>query len=111
MERGVDLASVQSFETELLAQAENLAGLAALNRGLVAEREPIDLRRRVALDMDSTEARVSGCRSSAYNGARRRIQPGPRPLQYQDDERERVYARQDSPLWFVRSGPHFGTLM
>ena len=49
---------LQSFETELLTQAENLAGLAALNRELVAKGEAIDSRRRVVLDMDSTEVPV-----------------------------------------------------
>ena len=40
LERGAALTSrLQSFETELLTQAENLAGLAALNRKLVAEGE------------------------------------------------------------------------
>jgi len=46
---------LQSFETEVLTQEENFAGLAALNRQLVASAEPIDSPRRVALDMDSTE--------------------------------------------------------
>ena len=60
---------VQSFETELLTQAENLAGLAALNRELVAKGEAIDSRRRVVLDMDSTEIPVYGHQEqSAYNG-------------------------------------------
>jgi LAS superfamily LD-carboxypeptidase LdcB len=61
LERGAALTSrVQSFETELLTQAENLAGLAALNRKLVAKGEAIDSRRRVVLDMDSTEIPVYG---------------------------------------------------
>ena len=55
-ERGAALTSrLQSFETEVLTQEENFAGLAALNRQLVASAEPIDSPRRVALDMDSTE--------------------------------------------------------
>jgi hypothetical protein len=38
LERGAALTSrLQSFETELLTQAENLPGLAALNRELVAK--------------------------------------------------------------------------
>ncbi len=42
-ERGAALTSrLQSFETELLTQEENLAGLAALNRGLIARAEAID---------------------------------------------------------------------
>ena len=70
LERGAALTSrLQSFETELLTQAENLAGLAALNRELVAKGEAIDSRRRVVLDMDSTEIRVYGRQEqSAYNG-------------------------------------------
>jgi hypothetical protein len=59
LERGAALTSrLQSFKTELLTQAENLAGLAALNRELVAKGEAIDSRRRVVLDMDSTELAV-----------------------------------------------------
>jgi hypothetical protein len=46
---------LQSFETEVLTQEENLAGLAALNRELIAKAEAIDSPRRVVLDMDSTE--------------------------------------------------------
>jgi hypothetical protein len=70
LERGAALTSrLQSFETELLTQAENLAGLAALNRELVAKGEAIASRRRVVLDMDSTEIRVYGHQEhSAYNG-------------------------------------------
>jgi hypothetical protein len=70
LERGAALTSrLQSFETELLTQAENLAGLAALNRELVAKGEATDLRRRVVLDMDSTEIPVYGHQEqSAYNG-------------------------------------------
>jgi hypothetical protein len=55
-ERRAALTSrLQSFETELLTQAENLAGLAALNRELLTSTQAIDSPRRVALDMDSTE--------------------------------------------------------
>ena len=47
LERGAALTSrLQSFETELLTQAGNLAGLAALNRELVAKEEATDLRRK-----------------------------------------------------------------
>jgi hypothetical protein len=69
-ERGAALTSrLQSFETELLTQADNLAGLAALNRELVARAETIDPPLRVVLDMDSTEIRVYGQQEqSAYNG-------------------------------------------
>ena len=69
-ERGAALTSrLQSFETELLTQADNLAGLAALNRELTARAETIDSPRRVVLDMDSTEIPVYGQQEqSAYNG-------------------------------------------
>src|ERR1700682_315564 len=69
-ERGAALTSrLQSFETEVLTQEENLAGLAALNRDLVARAEAIASPRRVVLDMDSTEITVYGRQEhSAYNG-------------------------------------------
>jgi hypothetical protein len=68
--RGAALTSrLQSFETEVLTQEENLAGLAALNRELVARAEAIDSPQRVVLDMDSTEVPVYGQQEqSAYNG-------------------------------------------
>jgi Transposase DDE domain group 1 len=60
---------LQSFETELLTQEENLAGLAALNRELIAKAEAVASPRRVVLDMDSTEVPVYGQQEqSAYNG-------------------------------------------
>src|ERR1700719_4021091 len=69
-EGGAALTSrLQSFETEVLTQEENLAGLAALNRELVAKAEAIDSTRRIVLDMDSTEIPVYGRQEqSAYNG-------------------------------------------
>src|SRR6266851_1511016 len=58
-ERGAASTSrLQSFETEVLTQTDNLAGPAALNRELVARVEAIDSPRRVVLDMDSTEIQV-----------------------------------------------------
>ena len=51
---------MQSFETEVLTQAENVAGLGALNRQLIARADAIDSPRRVVLDMDSTEIPVYG---------------------------------------------------
>src|SRR5271156_246196 len=70
LERGAALTSrLQSFETGVLTQEENLAGLAALNRELLAKAEAIASTRRVVLDMDSTEVRVHGQQEhSAYNG-------------------------------------------
>src|SRR3974377_2297190 len=69
-ERGAALTSrLQSFETELLTQEKNLAGLAAINRELVAKVETIDSTQRVVLDMDSTEIPVYGQQEqSSYNG-------------------------------------------
>ena len=60
-ERGAALASrLQSFETDLLTQEENLAGLAAINRELIAKVETINSLHRVVLDIDSTEIPVYG---------------------------------------------------
>ena len=69
-ERGAALTSrLRSFETELLTQEDNLAGLAALNRELIARAETFDSPHRVVLDMDSTEIPVYGEQEqSAYNG-------------------------------------------
>ena len=69
-ERGAALTSrLQSFETEVLAQEENFAGLAAINRELIGKAETVESPRRVVLDMDSTEIPVYGQQEqSAYNG-------------------------------------------
>ncbi len=69
-ERGAALTSrLQSFETEILAAEENFAGLAAINRELIARVEAVDAPQRIVLDMDSTEIPVYGRQEqSAYNG-------------------------------------------
>ncbi len=69
-DRGGALTSrLQSFEAELLASDENLIGLMAVNRELVAQAEAPDGSDRVVLDMDSTESPVHGQQEgSAYNG-------------------------------------------
>ncbi len=69
-ERGAALTSrLQSFETEVLAQEENIAGLEAINRDLIAKAASVDSPQRVVLDMDSTEIPVYGQQEqSAYNG-------------------------------------------
>ena len=69
-DRGGALTSrLQSFEAELLASDENLLGLMAVNRELVAQAEAPDGSDRVVLDMDSTESPVHGQQEgSAYNG-------------------------------------------
>ena len=69
-DRGAALTSrLQSFETELLAEPENLAGLRTINRELIAKAEAIDSPQRIVLDIDSTEIPVYGNQEqSAYNG-------------------------------------------
>jgi hypothetical protein len=69
-ERGAALTSrLPSFETEILAEAEHVAGLAAINRELIARAAAIDAPQRVVLDRDSTEIPVYGRQEqSAYNG-------------------------------------------
>jgi Transposase DDE domain group 1 len=58
-----------SFETEMLAEGENSAGLAKLNRALIGRAEARDSGYRTILDMDSTEVPVYGEQEqSAYNG-------------------------------------------
>jgi Transposase DDE domain group 1 len=69
-ERGAALTSrLQSFETELLTEEGNLAGLASINCALIAKAETMRSPQRVVLDMDSTEIPVYGQQEdSAYNG-------------------------------------------
>ncbi len=69
-DRGAALTStLHGFETEMLASEENLLGLMAVNRELVAQAEAPDGSDRVVLDMDSTESPVHGQQEgSAYNG-------------------------------------------
>src|SRR5665811_1104583 len=69
-DRGAALPSrLHWFETEVLSQAENLAGLSRINRELLAKAEAMDSLQRVVLDMDSTEIPVYGEQEqSAYNG-------------------------------------------
>src|SRR5271167_5122021 len=76
-DRGAALTSrLQSFETEVLTQEENLAGLAALNRELVAKAEAIDSPRRIVLDMDSTEVPVYGQQEKGAEPFGKRVSPG-----------------------------------
>ena len=46
---------LQSFQTDLPTQEENLAGLAAIDCELIAKAESVDSLPRVVLAMDSTE--------------------------------------------------------
>src|SRR3972149_3056772 len=58
-ERGAALTSrLQSFETEMLAEEENFAGLARVNRELIGRAEAIQGHYRTVLDMDSPEIPV-----------------------------------------------------
>ena len=69
-DRGAALPSrLQTFETDLLAEDGNFAGLARVNRELIGNAEAIDSPYRTVLDMDSTEIPVYGEQeNSAYNG-------------------------------------------
>ena len=69
-DRGAALTSrLQTFETEILAQGENFAGLARLNRELIGKAEAVGSSYRTVLDIDSTEIPVYGEQEqSAYNG-------------------------------------------
>jgi hypothetical protein len=69
-ERGAPLTSrLQSFESDLLTKEENLAGLAAINRELIAKAETMESPQRIVLEMDSTEIPAYGEQErSAYNG-------------------------------------------
>jgi len=69
-DRGAALTSrLQTFETEMLAEEENFAGLAGLNRTLIGRAEAMDSGYRTILDLDSTEIPVYGEQEqSAYNG-------------------------------------------
>ncbi len=69
-DRGAALTSrLQTFETEMLGEEENFAGLARLNRELVGRAEAMYSGDRTILDLDSTEVPVYGEQEqSAYNG-------------------------------------------
>ena len=69
-DRGAALTfRLQTFETEMLAEEENFAGLARINRELIGEVEAIEWHYRAVLDLDSTDIPVYGEQEqSAYNG-------------------------------------------
>ena len=69
-DRGTALTStLHWFETELLTHEENLAGLRAVNREVLAQAEMATPDDRIVLDMDSSESPVHGAQEgSAYNG-------------------------------------------
>src|ERR1035437_2025107 len=69
-DRGAPLTSrLQTFETEMLGEEENFAGLGRLNRALISKAEAMDSACRAVLDMDSTEIPVYGEQEqTAYNG-------------------------------------------
>jgi hypothetical protein len=60
-ERGAALTSrLQTFETEMLAEEGNFAGLARLSRELIGKAEAIHWQYRAVLDMGSTEIPAYG---------------------------------------------------
>jgi hypothetical protein len=60
-DRGAALTSrFQTFETEMLGEEENFAGLGRLSRALIGKAETMDSGCRTVLDMDSTEIPDSG---------------------------------------------------
>jgi len=69
-DRGAALTSrLQTFETGMLAEEDNFAGLARLNRALIGRAEAMDSGYRAVLDMDSTEIPVYGEQEQgAYSG-------------------------------------------
>ena len=69
-DRGAALTStLHWFETELLTREENLVGLMAVNRELLAQAGMPTRAGRIVLDMDSSESPVHGAQEgSAYNG-------------------------------------------
>ena len=69
-DRGAALTStLHWFETELLTREENLVGLRAVNRKVLAPAGMPTRAGRIVLDMDSSESPVHGAQEgSAYNG-------------------------------------------
>ena len=66
---GALTSTLHWFETALLTSAENLIGLTAVNRELLARAALATRADRVVLDMDSSESPVHGAQEgSAYNG-------------------------------------------
>ena len=62
-------SEMSRFETELLAQKENLKGLSLLNTGWVKRAMGHTVHERVILDIDSSESPVHGKQEeAAYNG-------------------------------------------
>ena len=69
-DRGAALTStLHWFETDLLTRGENLLGLMAVNREMLAPAGMPTRAGRIVLDMDSSESPVHGAQEgSAYNG-------------------------------------------
>ena len=70
LDRGAALTStLHWFETDLLTRGENLLGLMAVNREMLAQAGMPTRAGRIVLDMDSSESPVHGAQEgSAYNG-------------------------------------------
>ena len=69
-DRGAALTStLHWFETDMLTRGENLVGLRAVNREMLAQADMATRADRIVLDMDSSESPVHGAQEgSAYNG-------------------------------------------
>ena len=60
---------LQTLETEMLAEEENFAGLARINRKLIGKASAFDSTQRVVLNLGRTEIPVYGQQEQrAYNG-------------------------------------------
>jgi hypothetical protein len=59
-------------DVEMLAEEENFASLARINRELIAKAEALDSPQRVVLDMDSTEIPVYGQQEEIYEALEER---------------------------------------
>ena len=65
-DRGAALPStLHWFETELLTHEENLVGLRAVNRKLLAQAEMATRADRIVLDMDASESPVHGAQEGS----------------------------------------------
>src|SRR5450759_1228735 len=63
------MGTVSRFETDILAQEQNIDALAALNSSWVSKAASLSKAKKVILDIDSSESPVHGNQEgSAYNG-------------------------------------------
>jgi hypothetical protein len=75
-DRGVTLTSrLQTFETAMLAEGENLAGLARISRELIGKGRSTGLHATVVLNMDSPDGGRLFKQARYYLAAGRAISP------------------------------------